>query len=233
MSGTILNALLVVVGSFLGLIVKEKLPSRYQVTIMQGLAIVIGIIGVQMAIKSDNIVVVIVSIAFGTLLGEILNLDLLMEKIGAYLAALIQKIFKNSDKKAVGESFVTTTLIYCVGAMAVLGSIQEGLTGDGSLLYAKALIDGITSIFFASTLGIGVIFSAVSIFLYQGTITFMAGFFINILSEQVILEMTATGGVLIIGISLNMLKLSEIKIANMLPSILLAVVISYTCINYL
>lgn len=233
MSGTIINSLLVIIGSLLGLLLRKNLPERYQAIIIQGLGIVIGVIGVQMALKSENVLIVISSIVLGALVGEFFKLDVLMSKAGEKLAAIVGKFLKGSDSKSIGDSFVTASLIYCVGAMGVVGSIQEGLTGDASILYAKALLDGITSIFFTSSMGIGVAFSAIPIFLYQGAITIMASFFTDVLSGQVITEMTATGGVLIIAISLSMLELVEIKIANLLPSIIFAVFITFIYIKFL
>ena len=233
MSGTIINSLLIAIGSMLGLLLKENLPKRYQTTVIHGLAMVIGVIGLQMALKSGNILIVIISVVLGALVGEFFKLDVLMARVGDKLATFVGKFFKNNDSKSIGDGFVTASLIYCVGAMSVVGSIQEGLTGDASILYAKSLLDGITAIFFASSMGVGVAFSSVSVLLYQGIITIMAGFFTDILSEQVINEMTATGGVLIIGISLSMLKLVEVKIANLLPAILFAVFLTFTYINFL
>lgn len=232
MYGTIVNSLLIVLGSLLGLLLKENLPPRYQTTIIHGLGMVIGVIGIQMALKSDNILIVIISIVLGVLTGEFLKLDVLMNKAGEQLANIVGNFLKNNDSQSIGESFVTTSLIYCVGAMSVVGGIQEGLTGDANILYAKSLLDGVTAIFFAASMGVGVAFSAIAVFLYQGIITILAGFFTDILSEQVVTQMTATGGVLIIGISLSMLKIVEIKIANLLPSIIFAVFITFIYINF-
>ncbi len=230
MWGTIVNSLLIIMGAFLGLLLKKGIPERYQMTVMQGLGIVVGVIGLQMAMKSNNLLIVIVSIALGGLLGEAIDFDKRLKGIGDRLAAWVSALSGNKEEASgnrLSEGFVTASLVYCVGAMSVVGSIQEGLTGDASTLYAKSLIDGITAIFFTSSLGIGVAFSAVSVFLYQGTITLLAGFFAAFLSEQIIAEMTATGGALILGISLLMLRLSTIRVANLLPAIVFAVIITF------
>ncbi len=228
MLGTITNALLIIAGSLLGLLLKQGIPDRYQVTVIHGLGIVVGVIGIQMALKTNNILIVIISIALGGLLGEALDIDRWLKVVGDALASVVNKCFPRDSRgdTSISEAFVTASLLYCVGAMSVVGSIQEGLTGDAGILYAKSLIDGITAIFFTSSLGLGVMFSALSVLVYQGIITLAAGFFTGIFSEAVIAEMTATGGVLIIGISFLMLKLVPIKIANLLPAIACAAVVT-------
>lgn len=228
MLGTIVNSVLIILGSILGLFLKKGIPERYQITIMQGLGIVIAVIGMQMALKSSNILIVIASIALGALVGEFLKLDVWLVALGNKIAFSVQKMpfFSNVEGGNLSNGFVTATLVYCIGAMSVVGGIQEGLSGDASILYAKGMLDGITAIFFTSSLGIGVAFSAVSVFVYQGVITLLASSLAGILSQPVINEMTATGGVLILGISLQILKLCEIKLANFLPAIVFAVLIT-------
>lgn len=232
--GTIVNACSIVLGSVLGLFLKQGIPEKYQNTIMQGLSLVIAAIGLQMAMKSQNMLIVIASIALGALVGEWLELDVWLNKAGNSLAEVVKKmpLFANVEGTAVSQGFVTATLVYCIGAMAIVGSIQEGLTGDASILYAKSMLDGITAVFFTSLMGIGVAFSSLSVLLYQGAITILAVFLASFLSEPVINELTATGGVLIMGISLVMLKLCDIKLANLLPAIIFAVIITaiYTTI---
>ena len=232
--GTIVNACSIVLGSVLGLFLKQGIPEKYQVTIMQGLALVIAVIGLQMAMKSQNMLIIIASIALGALVGEFMELDVLLNKLGNYLASVVKSMpmFANVEGNAISQGFVTATLVYCIGAMAIIGSIQEGMTGNAQILYAKAMLDGITAIFFTSSMGIGVAFSSLSVLVYQGIITLLASFLSSFLSEPVINEMTATGGVLIMGISLVMLKLNDIKLANLLPAIVFAIFITsvYTTI---
>lgn len=234
MLGTIVNALLIISGSVLGLFLKKGVPEHYQTTIMQGVAIVVAVIGMQMALKSTNVLIVIASIALGALLGEVLKLDEKLNFLGNKLADVVKKtpFLANVEGTNLSQGFVTATLVYCIGAMSVVGSVQEGLLGDASILYAKGLIDGITAIFFTSSLGIGVAFSAISVILYQGSITYLAGYAAAFLSDAVINEMTATGGVLILGIALVMLKVCEIKLANFLPAIVIAIVITSIYTNF-
>lgn len=221
MKGTLVNAAAILSGSVVGLLLKRGMPERYQHTIMQGLALAVGVIGLQMAFKTQNMLIVILSIVIGAIIGEALNIDDLLTKLGNWLTAKLGSQYGN-----VGEGFVTASLVYCVGAMAVVGSIQDGLTGDASTLYAKSMLDGVSAVVFASTLGIGVALSSVSVIAYQGTITLLAGAFSTLLTEQIITELTAVGGVLIIGISILMLDVKKIKVANLLPAIPAAVVIT-------
>lgn len=226
MKGTIVNATAVLVGSGLGLALKRGIPEKYQSTVMHGMALAVGIIGLQMAFKTENILVVILGLAAGAVIGESLNIDGFLNKIGEWLSS---KLGSQSDpgENNIGRGFVTSSLVYCIGAMAVVGSIQEGLTGDTSTLYAKSLIDGIVAIVFTASMGIGVAFSSVSIFVYQGLITLLAGFFSAVLSDSIIKEMTATGGILIVGVSILMLELKKIRLANLLPAIPAAAAIAY------
>lgn len=221
MKGTLVNAAAVLSGSAVGLLLKRGMPERYQHTIMQGLALAVGVIGLQMAFKTQNMLIVILSIVMGAIIGEALNLDALLAKFGDWLTVKLGTQYGN-----VGEGFVTASLVYCVGAMAVVGSIQDGLTGDASTLYAKSMLDGVSAVVFASTLGIGVALSSISVIVYQGSITLLAGAFSTLLTEQIITELTAVGGVLIIAISILMLEVKKIKVANLLPAIPAAVIIT-------
>ncbi|QDR83077.1 DUF554 domain-containing protein [Sporomusa termitida] len=226
MKGTIVNAAAVFVGSGIGLALKQGIPEKYHNTIMQGMALAVGVIGLQMALKTENILVVILGLAMGAVIGEALNIDHYLNKLGERLSLKLGKQ-SGGGQSSIGRGFVTASLIYCIGAMSVVGSIQDGLTGDTSTLYAKSLLDGITAIVFASTMGIGVMFSSISVLLYQGLITLLAGFLSAVLSDNVIKEMTATGGILIVGVSILMLELKKIRLANLLPAIPAAAVIAY------
>ena len=231
--GTVINTLLIILGSLCGLVLRKSVPSHWQETIMQGLGLVVMVIGIQMALKTNNVIIVIISVSLGAALGEFLKIDYYLNRLGELLASSVQKFTKNMNLSVdnLAEGFITTTLIYCVGAMSVIGSIQDGLTGDATILYTKGVIDGITAIFFTASLGVGVVFSAISVFLYQGIITLSASFFSGILSDEMLVEMTATGGIVIIGIGITMLKIKEIKIASLLPSVFLAIFIVFLYTN--
>ena len=222
MQGTIVNTLAVLIGSAIGILVKQGMPERYEKTVMNGVGLAVGLIGLQMALKTQNIVILIISLVIGGILGEWLNID---EQINNFGSAINKRFGK--QKENIGEGFVTATLMFCVGAMAIVGPIQDGLNHDPSMLYAKAILDGISAIVFAASLGIGVALSSVSIFIYQGGLTLLASFLGSFMNEKIIAEMTAVGGLLIIGLSLFMLEIKKIKVANLLPALPIVVVIAY------
>lgn len=221
MKGTVVNIVSILAGSAVGLLIKSGIPEKSQNTIMQGLGMSTFIIGVQMAIKSQNILIVILSIVSGALVGETLKIDERLQCFGDWLTKKVGSRYGN-----VGEGFITASLIYCVGAMAIVGAIQDGLTGDASTLYAKSILDGVLSIVLTSSMGIGVALSSVSILVYQGGITLLAGQISGVFSEAVIREMTAVGGVLILGIAMIIMDVKKINVANLLPAIPLAAVIT-------
>ena len=187
---------------------------------VQGMALFVVTLGVGMAIKTQQPLVVIASIALGSLIGELMNLE------GA-LEAASMKLEKRIGDGAKGFStgFITTSLIYCTGSMAVLGAFEEGRGGYPSLLLAKGLIDGLTSVAMAASLGFGVIFSAVPVFLYQGLLTLAAGWIQPFMSEAAVTEMSATGGLMLMGIGINLLGFMKIRVMNMLPGLVVAVIL--------
>lgn len=222
MKGTIVNAVAIVTGSLLGTVLRQGIPASYQKTLTQGLGLSVGLIGLQMALKTQNVLILILSLIIGGVCGEALGIDKGLNQMGLWINRQVGDRYGN-----VGKGFVSASLIFCVGAMAVVGSIQDGLTGDASTLYAKAMLDGVFSVVFSSTMGIGVALSGVSVLVYQGAITLLASVFSSVLSEGIIQAMTATGGILIVGISLLTLEITEIKIANLLPSIPVAAIITW------
>lgn len=221
MKGTLVNAAAVLAGSGIGLFFRKGIPPRFQQTVMQGIALTVFLIGLQMALKAQNIVVVILSIVLGGIIGEILKIDWHLDRLGEWLNGRLGREYGN-----VGQGFITASLLFCVGAMAIVGSLQDGLTGDATTLYAKSTLDAISSIVFASSMGIGVALSSIVILIYQGGITMLAGLFSTILSTAVVTEMTAVGGLLIVGISLMILEIKSVKVANLLPAIPMAAVLT-------
>lgn len=221
MKGTLVNVAMILVGSSAGLLLKSGIPQKYQVTLMQGMALSVGLIGLQMALKTQNILIVILSMGLGAVIGEVLNIDRWLNRLGEWLTRRLGDRYGD-----VGQGFITATLVFCIGAMAVVGSIQDGLTGDAGTLYAKAVIDGIAAAVFASGMGIGVAFSSLSVLVYQGSITLLAGALGPVLSDKAIVEMTAVGGLLIVAISMLMLKIHTIKVANLLPAIPVAALLA-------
>ncbi|PHS35573.1 MAG: hypothetical protein COA82_03835 [Alkaliphilus sp.] len=218
MLGTIVNAIAIIIGGSLGVLLKKGIPQNYKNTIMQGIALSVFVIGMSGALKSNNILLVIFSIAIGSIIGEKLGIENKLDQVGNWLESKLSSKYGN-----VAKGFVTASLVYCVGAMAIVGSLESGMTGDHSTLFAKSLLDGISSILFASTLGIGVVFSSIAVFIYQGTITLFASLIGGLLTEAVILEMSAIGGILIMGISINILEIKKISVGNMLPAMFIPI----------
>ncbi len=221
MKGTLVNVAAIVGGSVIGMMLKRGFPERYQKIVLQGLGLTTTIIGIQMALKTQNILILIFSLVIGAVIGEKVAIERRLKSFGEWLTSRLGTKYGNA-----GEGFIVASLLYCVGAMAVIGSIQEGMTGDASILYAKSVLDGVSAIIFGSTLGIGVALSSISILIYQGTITLLAAQASGIFSEGVIREMTAAGGTLILAIGLMILEIKRLNVANLLPAIPAAALIS-------
>lgn len=211
--GTLVNCGGIIVGCIVGLLFGSKFRPRFQKIAMQGLGLTSLVIGLKMALQVQSILVLGSSLVLGGLLGEALDIEKRLERWGEHL----KKVTRSTHPHLV-NGFVTTTLLFCVGSMAIIGPIEEGIKGDSSLLYTKALLDGITSIILSSTMGIGVLFSSISVLLYQGCITLAASWVSSALTDQIITEISATGGLLIVGIALNVLEIMKIKIGNLLPA---------------
>ncbi|MFX4262966.1 DUF554 domain-containing protein [Pelotomaculum propionicicum] len=222
MTGTIVNAAAIVLGAMVGLSFRKGLPDRVRNTIMQGLGLAVLLIGFQMSVKSQQILVVVVSLVLGGLTGEILNIEGWLDRLSRWVDAKA-----GGAAGEAGRAFVTTSLIYCVGAMAIMGSIESGLNNNHQILFTKAALDGVSAALFASTMGPGVAFSALPVFIYQGTITMLASFSKGFLSTAAVLEMSAVGGLLIVGIGVNILGIREIKVGSLLPSIFYAIPLAY------
>ena len=218
--GTIVNALAIIIGTSLGLIVKNGIPKKISAIIMQGVALCVILIGLQSSIKTNDILCVTVSMFLGGTIGTLLNIDNRVTKLGNFLQ---NKFSKNANSKF-SEGFITSSLLFCIGAMAVVGSIESGIKGDNSILYSKSLLDGISSIILAGTFGYGVYFSALAVLIYQGTITILGTFFQGILNLAIINELSAVGGLLILSLGINMLFDKKIQVANLLPSIFIPIV---------
>lgn len=227
MLGTIVNALAVIGGCIIGLIVKGRLTEKISNTIMSGLALCVLYIGISGALKGEDALLMIICIAVGALIGEIIDIDKRLNNLGDYIEKKInsKKKDKKADKISISEGFVTSSLLFCVGAMAVVGSLESGLQGNHETLFAKSVLDGVSSIIFTSSLGIGVMLSSVAILVYQGSITLLAGCLSSVLTDSVISNMSAIGSLLIMGLGTNMLGASKIKVANLLPAIFLPILI--------
>lgn len=222
--GSIVNAIAIISGTLLGVAV--KFPERVSQTIMNALGLAVVIIGISMGLKSENILIPIAALVIGGIIGEIANIEGWITRLGQALQSYVKGRKDKVGGPDLTQGFLTATLVFCVGAMAVVGGLNSGLQGDHQVLYAKSMLDGICAIFFAASLGIGVGFSAIPVFLYQGGIALLATIIAPILSEPVIMELTATGGMLILGIGLNIFGLTKIAVGNMLPAIVVAVILA-------
>ena len=222
--GTVVNVAAIAGGSLLGLLVGRGIKEKYQETVIYGLALCVIVLGIQMALQGQHILLTIISLVVGSILGEALGIEEKLEQVGTLLAEKFQKSRKKGDAgtDAFVDGFLNASLLYCVGAMAIVGSIQDGLSGDPTTLYTKALIDGLSGIIYASNFGVGVLFSALSVGVYQGILTALAGFLGPWMSQLVVQEVAACGGLMILGIGINMTKLLKIRVGNMLPGLLVA-----------
>lgn len=219
MLGTLVNVASIIAGSLVGLLFRGKISEKYNKTIIQAISLGVILIGFKSAFQCDDFILIIISLAIGSLVGEICKIEHRLENAGEWIE---KKFSKKSEGFAAG--FVTTTLLYCVGAMAIVGSLESGLTGNHNTLFAKSTLDGIAAIIFSSTMGIGVLFSSVSVLLYQGTITLAAGYIKPFLIPEVIAQMSSVGGLLIIGLGINMLGTHKIKVGNMLPAVFIPLI---------
>ncbi|MEE0248510.1 DUF554 domain-containing protein [Peptacetobacter hiranonis] len=223
MIATFVNCGVIIVGCIIGLFIKGGIPERFNKIIMNGLALCAMFIGFSGALEGNNTIITIVSMALGALIGELINIDKWLNKLGETIQKKLDK--GNGKESRIAEGFVNASLLFCVGAMSIVGALQAGLAGNYDTIYAKTVLDGVSSIIFSASMGIGVIFSSVTVLLYQGGITLCASFLSGILSQAVIAEMTAVGSLMIVGLGLNLLEVTDIKIANLLPGILVPVVL--------
>jgi uncharacterized membrane protein YqgA involved in biofilm formation len=227
MIGTLLNVITVVIGGTLGARLGARLPNKMRETVMHGIGLMTLVIGVDMALETRNVLIVLASILIGGILGEWLGVQARLDALGKALEA---RLARGEDAGTFTRGFVTASLVFCVGPMTILGSIQDGLVGDYTLLAIKSTLDGFAGLAFASTLGIGVAFAALTVLVVQGGISLAAMLFGNALGTVTrttpwVIEMTATGGVLIMGIGLVLLELKYVRLGNLLPAIFIAPVI--------
>ncbi len=219
MLGTIVNTLAIIVGSLLGIVFRGGIPNKYQVTIMQAISLAVILIGLKMAFKTDAILLVIFSLVIGSIFGEFLKIEDRLENLGKRLETKFAKA-----GNGIAKGFVVASLVYCVGSMAIVGSMESGLTGNHQTLFAKSALDGLSSIIFASTFGIGVLFSSISVFVYQGILTLTSTLMKPFLIAPVINQMSGVGGLLIMAIGFNLLEIKIIRVGNMLPAIFIPLI---------
>jgi uncharacterized membrane protein YqgA involved in biofilm formation len=216
--GTVVNTGAVLAGSLLGISAGKRLPERIRVILMQGLGLAVILIGLKMALSGQKIITTVGYLLIGGITGELLRVEERIARVGEWLK---ERFSSNSGSFVQG--FISASLLYLVGAMTIVGSIQDGTVGDPSTLYIKSLLDGVASVALASTFGVGVAFSALSVFLVQGTITILASHLLFLQRPEVLDAVTATGGLLILGIGINLLELKTIRTGNLLPALVYAI----------
>ncbi|WP_249872277.1 DUF554 domain-containing protein [Oceanobacillus saliphilus] len=219
--GTLVNGALIILGSILGLFF-TKIPERYKETVMQGIGLVVILIGLQMALVTDQIIIILLSLLSGAIIGEFIRLEEGLNRIGNWIGS---KFTTSSESDfSVAQGFITATLIFCIGAMAIIGALDSGIRGDHEVLITKGVIDGFAALVLTTSLGFGVMFSVIPVVVYQGAIALLATQIENWIPEALlngmIVEVTAVGGLLIVAIGLNLLKITTIRIGNLLPAIL-------------
>lgn len=222
MTGTLLNIATILVGGTIGLIFGARIPDKLKSTIIAGMGLFTAAMGLQMFLKTENSLIVLGALLLGTLLGEWLRIEDGLHNLGAFLEQRFSREQDDGSNKFV-RGFLTASLLFCVGPMAILGSIQDGLSGDYNLLAVKSVLDGFASIAFASTLGIGVMFSTIIILVYQGGISLLAGLLDTLVTPAMMNELTATGGVILLGLAVSsLLEIKKIRVGNMLPALAVA-----------
>lgn len=220
MIATVANVILVLVGSALGLLFRRFIRESIISVLTHALGLCVAGVGISSLMGTQDMLCAIVCMVVGTVIGQGVDIEARLERGGEWLR---QRVDRGNPNSRFTESFVSAALLFCVGAMAIVGSLQDGLTGDHTTLFAKSLLDGISAVVFASSLGIGVAFSAAAVFLYQGAIALMASFISPFLGEAVIAEMTCVGSLLIIALALNMLGITKIKVMNLVPACILPI----------
>ena len=222
MLGVIVNVITVIAGSLIGLLFKKGIPERVSSAAMVGLGVCTLYIGISGSLCGENVLILIASVVLGAIVGTLLNIDGAINR----LANTVESKFKKQGSDvSIAEGIITATLLFCVGSMTVTGSIQAGLTGDNSVLITKAMLDLVSSMMLASSLGIGVLLSSVAVFIIQGGLVLLAGLISPLMSTGAINEMTCAGSILIIMIGTNLMGITKIKVADLLPAILFAPII--------
>ena len=219
MIGVIVNVIVVLIGSLIGLMFKKRIPERIIASALTAMGLCVTYLGISGALDGRNPLSIIISMVIGAMVGTALDIDRQLNRLGAFVES---KVKIAEGHSSVGESMVSATLMCCVGAMSVVGSLNAGISGDNTLLFTKAVLDFFTALLLSVSLGYGVIFSVVPIFLYQGSLVLLARFLQPLLTESIIADLNCAGSLMILALGLNVLKITNIKVANLLPALLLS-----------
>ncbi len=223
MLGTLVNAIAIIVGAVVGIVLKKGLPGRMTDTLMKGVGLCTVFLGISGSLKGENSLILILSIVIGTIIGEGIDLEDKINRLGLWAERRFKK--ESNGEVSIAEGFVTASLLVCVGAMAIVGALQSGLMGDHKMLFSKSILDFIMAVVLSSTLGIGVAFSAGLVFLYQGSITLLAQWIAPFLTNTVIMEMTCVGSVVMIGLGLNIIGITKLRVMNYVPAIFVPIIL--------
>lgn len=218
--GTFVNVATVIAGGAIGLACKKGIPERLNDSVFKALGLITMFIGISGCLCGENTLVAVIAMILGTIVGELLDIDKRINNVGKFIE---RKVSKDNENSTIAQGFVSSSLLFCVGAMTIAGSLQAGLSGDCSVLFTKSAMDFCSSIIFASTLGVGVLFSAIFVLVYQGLITMLATWIAPLLTDAVVNEMSCVGYIIIIGLALNILGITKLKIMNMVPAIFLPI----------
>lgn len=232
MIGTIVNTCAVIGGGVIGVMVRSRLSQKMIDIVFQGIGLFTGVLGISMALHPENMILIPVSIVSGAIIGQSIDLDKYLRRFSESLLAGYSKkniSTENNDKTTSGfvEGFITASILFCIGSMSILGAIEDGMGKTPNLLFTKSVMDGISAIALASSFGICIVFSSVSVLIYQGALTLFAAFIMQYMSDAMVADMTATGGIMLLGLSINILGIKEIKVVNMLPALVIVVFLSY------
>jgi uncharacterized membrane protein YqgA involved in biofilm formation len=229
MTGTLVNTGTIIAGSLIGMMIHSRLSPKMVNIVFQGIGLVTLAIGISMSLHTESMILVVVSLVSGAVIGQVIDIDKHMRRFSDYLQKKGTRIPTEEDTaaKRATEGFITASMLFCVGSMAILGAIEDGMGKTPDLLYTKSIMDGISSIALASSFGICILFSSVPVLIYQGSLTLFAAFIMRYMSDSMTGNMTAVGGILLIGLAINILKVKDINVTNMLPALVIIVILSY------
>jgi len=232
MIGTLVNTGAIVAGSIVGILIRSRLPQKMVDIIFQTVGLFTGVLGISMALHPANMILVLVSIVLGAIIGQSIDVDRFLRRVAGYLQnkyskSKLQAEGKQNSPARFTDGFITASILFCTGSMSILGPIEDGMGKVPNLLFTKSVLDGISSVALASSFGVSILFSSMPVFIYQGGITLFAAFIMQYMSEGMIADMTAVGGIMLLGLAINILKIKDITVVNMLPALVVVVVLSY------
>lgn len=225
LTGVLINVCTVIIGSIIGMAFKKSISKKYSDAVMSGIGLCVILIGIQGALKGENILVTIISMVIGALIGTALDIDRRLNGIGDFISSRLKR--NSEGKVSLAEGFVTASLVFCVGAMTIIGSLEAGLKGDNSTLFTKSILDLFSSMMLSASLGIGVIFAAVFVFVFQGGIVLLSGILEPLLSDSAVAEITCTGSLMIMALGFNLTGISKFRVANYFPALILSPLVCY------